>query len=1210
MRKNLDKDAVALLAVVAAVAWGTWLFARQRLELDAEWTDGTQRYTQTGGSGIRHAIWDDAEVLRGGLNSEGSERRPTLSPDGKLVVFASGERGLNAELWVADVAGDETFEPRPLVRLNTASDELAPAFGADALYFASDRGGAAFGLDLWRVPYANGVFGTAESLGPGINTEADETDPAPLGDDLVFASNRTRGARVDFDLFGAQLRDGRSEVAALDALNTPFDERDPAFATGGKALYFASNRSGGLGGFDLLRSFDEGLGWLPPQPLAGLNTVNDERGPAPSRDGFSLFFDAAKNGAPDHGAPDLWRARSRELFRVPPPPVGMREIFVLCVLVLLALVAWLAKRWRGVAVLYRCFLASILVHLAMLWFLRDVTPDAPPVVASQGEQLFHVRLAQAPSEARSALEARDGKLQAERDRPAETAAPSRTQAERAAAATSAVPEVARVAASSEEVAAAPARDESSVSPAKSAATEAGAVREVNEQFAAHAGARGELALSTSQLDVGHQSAAKRSTGRQRAARAEAVATLAPLDGSVRAERDSHDRAAANQAQRTSLREPAMVAAAADHAVRTPGDSEARAQHTGECPALSMPGVVAFEGPALAERHATRHSTGASSALAGSDGPASSPDANDLQALLATKSPERVARAGGAPKRFGAGVALDVQVGAPAQVQAVASAGAARGLELGAAAAFGFPVRSGSGPQRRAVSGAARTSSALDQDANPGSAAIAAEPSANEQPHAPAREVQLDRRAVHEAPTELAHTAGEDTSRDSQPKSPGAKTFDAALGMASVAMNSRAKATGQGPRRVGAKSTLAPDARPSAIGIEAAEAPAHEHVAAATSALEDTAYKNRFGDEKLRALEEFGGSQETEAAVALGLQYLASVQRSDGSFGDEDDYDRRKYGDVRIGKTGLALLAFLGAGNFPGSGAKHAANARNAVEFLVQTQHAESGHFGNGSAYGHGIATYALAECYALSGDAELVPPLRLAVEHILNEQQHSTDKRTNGGWGYYFADGHVWDRDRWPRASVSVWQLMALESAQLGGLEIPSAAFRDAGLFLANTWDSRRGAFRYSNDPERLRSGYAILPASTPAALFGLSLLGVNISGDNMEAARGFVIDRAPRSYRRASERNFVLEAKGNLYFWYYGTLAMFRAGGDDWKRWNVAMKDTLTSGQAQDGSWQPISTYAEYAGDDSRDKSYTTAINVLTLEVYYRYFTPLLKVR
>ena len=57
-------------------------------------------------------------------------------------------------------------------------------------------------------------------------------------------------------------------------------------------------------------------------------------------------------------------------------------------------------------------------------------------------------------------------------------------------------------------------------------------------------------------------------------------------------------------------------------------------------------------------------------------------------------------------------------------------------------------------------------------------------------------------------------------------------------------------------------------------------------------------------------------------------------------------------------------------------------------------------------------------------------------------------------------------------------------------------------------------------------------------------------------------------------------------------------------------MKGTLLPAQEQDGSWEPISVYAEMAGDTDRDRVYTTAMNVLTLEVYYRYFTPLLKVR
>jgi len=136
-------------------------------------------------------------------------------------------------------------------------------------------------------------------------------------------------------------------------------------------------------------------------------------------------------------------------------------------------------------------------------------------------------------------------------------------------------------------------------------------------------------------------------------------------------------------------------------------------------------------------------------------------------------------------------------------------------------------------------------------------------------------------------------------------------------------------------------------------------------------------------------------------------------------------------------------------------------------------------------------------------------------------------------------------------------------------------------VWIARAWDSRRRAFRYSHDPDRLRSGYPILPASTPAGLFALSLLGVDAASPELADARRFILQRAPRDYRYTSDDDFVQNARGNLYFWYYGTLSMFRVGGSEWERWNTAMKDALLDGQEEDGSWEPISIYSEYAGDD-----------------------------
>jgi hypothetical protein len=67
------------------------------------------------------------------------------------------------------------------------------------------------------------------------------------------------------------------------------------------------------------------------------------------------------------------------------------------------------------------------------------------------------------------------------------------------------------------------------------------------------------------------------------------------------------------------------------------------------------------------------------------------------------------------------------------------------------------------------------------------------------------------------------------------------------------------------------------------------------------------------------------------------------------------------------------------------------------------------------------------------------------------------------------------------------------------------------------------------------------------------------------------------------------------------------RPGGEEWEKWNARLSTVLPAAQAKDGSFPPIGVYADEAGDSRRDRSYTTAMCVLSLEVYYRYFTPLL---
>ena len=202
----------------------------------------------------------------------------------------------------------------------------------------------------------------------------------------------------------------------------------------------------------------------------------------------------------------------------------------------------------------------------------------------------------------------------------------------------------------------------------------------------------------------------------------------------------------------------------------------------------------------------------------------------------------------------------------------------------------------------------------------------------------------------------------------------------------------------------------------------------------------------------------------------------------------------------------------------------------------------------------------------------------------------------------------------WPKISAGLKEReekirTAIEEAEMSRQQAKDA-LEQYQKSLENARAEDGAAMRYSHDPERLQDRYSTLPASTPAGMFALSLLGADLASDAWAPMRGFVLQRRPDGYRYEDDDAFVFRGTGNVYFWYYGTLAMFRAGGASWTTWNEGMKRTLVPSQAADGSWEPIDPYARYARDDARDKSYTTALCVLSLEVYYRYYLPLLKVK
>ncbi len=77
-----------------------------------------------------------------------------------------------------------------------------------------------------------------------------------------------------------------------------------------------------------------------------------------------------------------------------------------------------------------------------------------------------------------------------------------------------------------------------------------------------------------------------------------------------------------------------------------------------------------------------------------------------------------------------------------------------------------------------------------------------------------------------------------------------------------------------------------------------------------------------------------------------------------------------------------------------------------------------------------------------------------------------------------------------------------------------------------------------------------------------------------------------------------------DMYYWYYGTLAMFQVDGKPWKIWRAAMDKAIVQSQRKDtdfclykGSWDPIGPWGHDGG-----RVYSTALMAMCMAVYFRY--------
>ena len=332
------------------------------------------------------------------------------------------------------------------------------------------------------------------------------------------------------------------------------------------------------------------------------------------------------------------------------------------------------------------------------------------------------------------------------------------------------------------------------------------------------------------------------------------------------------------------------------------------------------------------------------------------------------------------------------------------------------------------------------------------------------------------------------------------------------------------------------------------------------------------YRGRLPQERQELVHQQGGSAATEAAVEAALAWLARAQDPrDGHWdtqawgGGHDSRDFAAFSgstgvQANTATTGLALLAFLAAGHTHQQGDYQDQVARG-LEFLRGSQSATTGSLAGRAGryvamYCHGIATLAVSEAYIMTQDERLRPVLERAVHYTVVTQHPTT-----GGWRYQPGDQGD--------TSQFGWQLMALVSARSAGIPIPERVWQGANRWLQRVSLGDHGGLACYTPDRRVPSH-----SMTAEALACHFFLQTGQSRAAVDEAANFI------------SREGLGRGPLNLYYYYYGTLALYQVQDHRWLAWNRALSAKLLESQRVPAPWWAVGNRAPFGATPAAEST------------------------
>ena len=200
--------------------------------------------------------WGKPQEIKGERTNLFNNGPLCIAPDGKTLYFtsetetgrASAKRKFknHSGIFIGELEGTNLVSVRPFEYNNTAYDIGQPSISPDGklLFFASNMPGGLGGSDLYCCELTDGKWGDPVNLGPDVNSSGIENYPFMHSSGNLYFSSDRPGGMGKMDIYFTSRNSGKWDTPERmpEPFNTPSDDfafvADSNMQTG----YFASDR--------------------------------------------------------------------------------------------------------------------------------------------------------------------------------------------------------------------------------------------------------------------------------------------------------------------------------------------------------------------------------------------------------------------------------------------------------------------------------------------------------------------------------------------------------------------------------------------------------------------------------------------------------------------------------------------------------------------------------------------------------------------------------------------------------------------------------------------------------------------------------------------------------------------------------------------------------------------------------------------------------